>query len=445
MMNKKIVTMLLGTVLMLMLLTGCSPRTLDELYTLPKQSAAYYDLQESIDQIMSSGAVYSGPAAGANQQPVQLVDLDGDGTDEAIVFLKASGDHPLKVYVFAGRDDHYENVAVVEGEGSGFDVVEYAQLDGEPGMEMILGRQLSGQVAQTVSAYTYRDAQMIEVMNCIYSEFKVVDLDGDAKKDVFVLQTETEKGVGVAQLYRWQDGRMKQEHEASMSVGAKQVKRIITGYLEEHIQAVFVASAYEEDAIITDIFAFADSAFENVAIADQREVSAQTVRSHNVYATDIDGDGIIELPMLQVLPSYVTGTETQWVIDWYSLTPTGGQKAKMTTYHNFVDGWYLELPRHWRDQITVDTNSASPNMTAHTVSKWLDYDTEPQEIFTVYAITGKNRTEQAQADGKFLIAEKGETVYAGSFGSCDWAKSLSQQELTAMFRFIYVDWNWGET
>ena len=286
---------------------------------------------------------------------------------------------------------------------------------------------------------------MVELMTCNYAEFQITDLDADERKDIFVLRLETEERAGVAELYSWRDGHMERAQEANMSVGAKQIKRIITGSLEGHVPAVFVASAYEEDTIITDIFAFRDASFCNVATGGELGVSAQTVRNYNVYATDIDADGVIELPKPVALPSFDAGEETQWAIEWYSLSADGEQKMKKTTYHNYAGGWYVELPEQWRDRVSVSRNTSVPGVTAYCISKWLGYDRKPQEIFTIYAFTGEDRLQRSDSDGRFLLTEKGETAYAASFGTCDWAQNITREELTAMFHFIYLDWNSGET
>ena len=108
------------TLLLALVLSGCFVKTVDELYTLPKHSDEYNNLQQAIDQLMAQGAAYSAPVSGANQQSVQLADLDGDGEDEAIVFLKTGGEKPLGAYIFDLVDGNYENIAVIEGSGSAF-------------------------------------------------------------------------------------------------------------------------------------------------------------------------------------------------------------------------------------------------------------------------------------------------------------------------------------
>jgi len=439
--SRKLCGVLLGALICACTMTGCVGQQADELYALPKQPDEYYELQNAIDQVLVSDAAYSGPLTGSNQQAVQLTDLDGDGQDEAIVFIKTGGEKPLKAYIFDETSEGtYENTAVIEGDGSAFDSVEYAQLDGQGGLEILVGRQLSEQILQSLGAYAYTDGRLVELMSANYSEYTVADLDGDDCRDVFVLRMETEERAGVAELYRYGGSQMEREAEASLSTGAKQVKRIVTGYVAPGTPAVFVASTYGEDTIVTDIFAIRGKDFRNVSTNAESGLSAQTVRNYNVYASDIDSDGLIELPAPVALPSEAAGEETYWVIDWYNLAPDGERRIKMTTFHSYLNGWYLEIPELWHDRLTVHRSEDR----GYTFSRWNGRGAVTEEIFTVYAFTGEDRLEQAGADGRFLLAEKGETAYAAAFGDCAWADALTEEELRAMFHFIQVDWNTGE-
>jgi len=435
---------LMGALLSAALLTGCVGQSTEELYALPKQPDEYYELQNAIDQLLTVNASYSGPLSGSNQQAVQLADLDGDAEDEAIVFIKTAGERPLKAYIFDETENgKYLNTGVIEGDGSAFDAVDYVQLDGEPGMEILLGRQLSEQITQSLCAYTYKDGHLTELMSTNYAEYTVADLDGDDRRDVFVLRSPTEERAAVAELYRCVDGQMEREPEVQLSDGAKEIRRIVTGYVAQGIPAVFVASEYGENMIITDIFAFAGKDFRNISTNAETGLSAQTVRSYNVYASDIDSDGLIELPSPVALPSQ-SNEATYWVIDWYNLMPDGRRDVKTTTFHNYMSGWYLELPEHWHDHLTIMREEDSNGDRGYTFAKWNGREQEPDAIVTIRAFAGEDRLERASADGNFLLAEKGEIAYAASLGDCAWAKQLTQEDLRAMFRFIEVDWNTGE-
>lgn len=435
---------LLGALFFAALLSGCMGQSAEELYALPQQPDEYYDLQYAIDQIRSEDASYSGPLTGSNQQAVQLADLDGDSEDEAIVFIKTTGERPLKVYIFdADEDGNYANTGVIEGDGSAFDSVDYVEIDGRPGLEILVGRQLSEQITQSLGAYSYQDGRLTELMSTNYNEYTVVDLDGDDHRDVFVLRFQTEERAAVAELYRYVNGQMEREPEVNLSPGAKQIKRIVTGHVAHGVPAVFVASEYGEDTIITDIFAYRGTDFRNISSNAETGLSAQTVRSYNVYATDIDYDGLIELPSPVALPSQNSET-TYWVIDWYNLMPNGRREIKMTTFHSYLNGWYLDLPESWYGQLTVSREENEDGSRDYVFSKWNGRDRAPEPVLTIHSFTGDDRLELAQSGGRFLLAEKGDTAYAASFGSCKWAEELTEEKLIAMFHFIQVDWNTGE-
>ena len=116
----------------------------------------------------------------------------------------------------------------------------------------------------------------------------------------------------------------------------------------------------------------------------------------------------------------------------------------MTTFHSYLNGWYMDLPALWNDKLTVIRVEGENGGYGYTFAKWNGREREPEEIVTIYAFTGEDRVERANSDGRFLLAEKGETAYAAAFGTCSWAKQLSQEVLSTMFHFIQVDWNTGE-
>lgn len=442
-MRKKCAKILAAVWMIILLLTGCVGRSPDELYALPRQSEDYYDLQSAIDKVMPAGAVYSGPVSGVNQQAVQLADLDGDGQEEALVFLKIGSE--LKIHVLDRTEDRFESVAVIEGGGSAFESVEYADLDGAPGVEMICGRQISNQVVQSLGVYAWRDGRMVELMSANYTEFRTVDLNGDELRDLFLLRDETEERAGVAELYCCRDGSMEREREAMLSVPTTSVRRIISGLMCPGVPAVFVASDFDETSIITDIFAIHEGVFRNVSASVETGLSTQTVRNYNAYATDIDSDGIIELPSLVALPSYDPEGTTYWSIDWYNLYADGARQVKLSTFHNHSAGWYLELPGSWHGDLTVTrSESEVGGVRGLTFAQWRGRNTPPEEIFTLYAFTGEDRDALAAEEGRFPVAAKGETVYAASMGTGSRARQLGEEGLKSIFRFIQVNWNTGE-
>ena len=427
---------------MTLVLTGCFVKTVDELYALPKHSDSYNRLESAIERVLASqSASYAAPVSGINQQSVQLADLDGDGTEEAIAFLKTADERPLKAYIFAEVDGEYQPKGVIEGSGTSFASVEYVPLTGRPGVDIVLGRQLSTDVMQSLCAYSYVNGNVVELMSANYTQYRTVDLDGDGRKDIFILRFDAEQRQGVAELYRWSSGQLEREPEASLSTGATEVKRIISGNLMTDVPAVFVAGTYGETGLATDVFAFRDGVFQNITAADSG-VSTQTVRSYYVYAVDIDGDGLIELPQIRPLPPDGAQEEGYSLICWLYLELQGVSTPKLTTYHNFSGGWYLVLPDSWLEQLRISRSEEVSEIRGYVFSRQTDSG-QPEQLFTIYAFSGDNRVQTASSDGRFLLAEKGDIAYAAQLGTG--ARGLTQEKLKDMFHFIHIDWNSGET
>ena len=70
--------MTIYVMLAVLLLSGCALRTVEDMYTPPKRSSEYEDLQRAIDTAMN-GLSYAAPVFGEYRQSVQMADLNGDG------------------------------------------------------------------------------------------------------------------------------------------------------------------------------------------------------------------------------------------------------------------------------------------------------------------------------------------------------------------------------
>ncbi len=423
------------------LLGGCFLEPAEGLYAVPKQPEEYYNLLSAIEEAMPWDAVYSPPVAGENQQAVQLTDLDGDGEDEAVVYLKRPGDLPLAVYVFDKQDESFSLVSKIEGSGSAFDHVLYVPFDDRPGYEIVLGRQISGQVLQLLNVYSLRDGTLTELMSTVYSSFITTDLNGSGTQDIFVIRSDGDMQKEIVELYSWEDGQLFKEREISSVANVTTVKRIITGNVSEDVPAVFVSSELDEEHIITDIYAYNFGTFENLANREKTNTIVQTMRNYNVYSCDIDNDGLIELPRVIELAEAPNedATKGQFLIEWYNLSVSGQEKTKLLTYHNYAGGWYLEIPSPWKEQLIV---WRGPTLMENTGYVFRNGDTT---LFSLVALSGKGAVETVKYAGWSVLTRKGDMIYACKVESGGKECGLTVEGISDMFRFIHVDWKTGET
>lgn len=430
---------LIGAVL---LLSGCSMRTVNDMYRLPKRSDNFNNLQAAIDTAMAD-LEYCAPLAGENRQTVQMADLDGDGEDEFLLFAKGTQEKPLRILLFRNVNGAYVNAATMECNGSAFDQVEYVNMDGRGGLEIVVGRQLNDQVIRSASVYTFADDELVQLVSVNYTKMLTMDLDTDGYAELFLLrpgQTDTDNGV--AELYSMKTGTMERYNEMVMSQPVDKLKRIILGKLDGGKTAVFIASAAGDTSLITDVYTILEGKLVNVTLSNESGTSVQTLRNFYVYADDIDSDGVVELPHLitmKPMPGTMSA-DMHHLIRWYAMTTGGVEVDKMYTYHNFVGGWYMQLSDHWAPRVVV-LNVGNQ----YEFFLWDEEYKTTQKLMTLYALTGQTRDEQGLADGRFVLHKTDSVVYAAYLEECAQDYGLTQESVVYSFRLIQQDWKTGET
>jgi hypothetical protein len=206
------------------------------------------------------------------------------------------------------------------------------------------------------------------------------------------------------------------------------------------VPAVFVGATYGENMLITDIFALRDGSFRNMTIQDEMGMTVETVREYYVYSSDIDDDGLIELPRPVALPPLPgdSNSENQSLIQWFNLLTNGKTEEKAVTYHNYSAGWFMLIPQEWKNSIAV-TRLTDQN--ASQIYSFVELSTK-KELFAITSVNGEKSQDFLDNGEWFQLAQKGDITYACRVQK---AAGLTQQELKDLFQFIRMDWNTGET
>jgi len=440
---KKKMVFLAMLMLTALLLAGCGVGTVEEMYALPKRSKEYNQLQSAIDSAMY-GLTYSAPRSGENQQTVQMADLDGDGVDEYLVFAKGASEKPLQVLIFKQEaDGSVRTMETIGSNGLAFEQVEYVEFDEKPGYELVIGLQVSDQVLRSVAVYTFSDGDAELLLLNGYSKFITCDLDENGRSELMVIRPgEAETQCGVAVMYSSQDGQILRSAETKLSEHPSQIRRIMTGRLQDGKPAVYVASSVEESSIVTDIFAVKNGFFTNIAFFSAADTSVHTLRNFYIYPEDIDDDGVLELPALVMMKpvSLWQNEEEKFLLRWFSMDVDGWPTDKLLTFPNYVGGWYLLLDDAWAGRVSVEQNNDE-----FTFYVWDETYQSATELFTIYVFTGSERDEAAVKDGRFALYRAEGVAYAAKLQPDASQYNITKDHLIQSFRLIRQDWKTGET
>lgn len=433
-----------------LLLSGCMlSASVEDLYVLPQLPMEYKDLSAQIDAILAEGAEYTSPAAGTNLQSVQLVDLDGDGNEEALAFFRSSSEEsPLKIYIFRGKGDTYEQAAIINGSGTSINSIQYVDMDGNGIQEILVVWRVSAEV-QTMCVYSMADLQPVQLLSSPYARYIVVDLDGDGVQELLVVHSdESESGATLADYYDWDGRSLLLQSTAKLSMSVAELQWIQTGTLQGGDPAVFVtgrATGVEETSrAVTDILVYRQPDLTNIVLNSSTGVSSEIFRFLNLQPTDINNDGVTEVPMPAALPGE-SGGESYWKIYWRSYDASGTPEHQAITYHNLTDNWYLLVPEEWDGHFTVRQDNTSNTEHATTFYS-VSGDRVEEELLTVYTLNGSDREAQAVKSGRTILRRQPTTVYAVRFapGYDQWRYAIDESSFTERFSVIVTQWNMGE-
>lgn len=443
---------------MVLLLSSCQGLKLfepaEELYALPALPQDYAELNRTIQNVMGQiGAEYAAPTSGSNTSAVQLLDLDGDNTQEsAAVFLRmtsAEAELPLKIYLFRkGSDGSYRMAYLLEGEGNTVNSIVYEDLTGDGRREVVVSWQLSSGVYM-LSVYGLAQAGASEIMYTTYNESYVLsDLDRDGCRELVVISGQS--SVFYAEYYDYFNGSVTMLASAPLSANVSNVETVRSGQLVGQVPALYITSACSVDQTqVVDILAVREGALVNVTRREDSGISSGTMRmTTTLGAMDMNGDGVLEIPSPFDLPRVDQSTANpsyNRIVYWRQYDERGESTITSITYHSLADGWYLFIPHDWVGQLVVERSDALAVRGERAV-RFCRYDSrtgQRQTFLTIYRLTGENRTARALINDRQMLMSAAATVYAAEFMHTDWEHGMTMRELKEQFELITQSWSSG--
>lgn len=434
---------LAAAVLIILTFSGCLNDRMDELFTLPRPSQEYLNLQDAIDEVLATGMVYSAPAGGSNRQSVQLWDFDGNGVSEAVAFFSGTGDNPLKLYVFRkNADDVYVPALILEGEGTGFASVDYSDLDGDGWLEIVISRRISSEL-RMLRVYSVRDFLPMPVTTADYSEYVVADLIGEGRSQLYIFRHDDADMTGSVEMVTFTPDGDSESVSAPLSAGMESIQYIKRGTLQRGRTALFVDGAWSSGGVITDIFVADEGSITNITRDAEAGASLSTVRAQNFYSRDIDADGVTEVPLTRDIES--AGEAVFRLADWMRYDSAGHAYTSLTTYHNRADGWYFILPEEMSENVSLRRDDRIPGERAVIFS--VDDGEKQTEVLAIYSLTGENREAKSVRDGRTALRSEDEVIYACKIlpGAEVLGGALDMAYVKSSFQLIYSEWSTGLT
>lgn len=394
----------------------------DGLLSLPRLPEEYVGLQKLYDEILAEGAAYVSAKSGANRQSVQLADFDSDGENEVVSFFK-NADGTFSVYIHKKFDETYFEIGKADGVGKNIRSVDYINMNAMGELALLVTWDLEDSLQSALSVYSVHDGEMQNVLDLQYLSYYVTDMDLDAQDDIIAVSRDSGEQFNSVAMYSFDGSKCEVKGKTQLSIESDKVVNMVAGLTTSGKRAVYIDSSTLESEYVTDIICCQnDGALMNESI-DTESGSANVTKRHiNVYSSDIDNDGIVEVPLAKMFTGYIDplSSDTRWKINWSEIETGKIVNNSMNTFHNSLEGWFFILPEKWDTDVSaVIVNESNVSQTTFFVpyeiaddNFSMSYD-ETNSLATIYAVSADNADTFIRKNRDVTIIKETETTVYG--------------------------------
>lgn len=414
---------------------GCGSSTSSDMFALPEMPEMQKALIDTVGSVLGGGFDYSEPRSGLNRQPLQLMDLDGDGEEEGVAFLRDVADtYKTFIYIFEKSESGFSLFDIIEGSEDELYTVSYTDIIGKNGYEIIVEWGADGDGSHPVTVYNLTDAGTEKLLEISAMQYSVSDIDGNGKNDFLAV---VKRGEGeFADVYTAEDGKVSISARVPLSPGDGRLLRIKTGLAGSGRNGVFIQRE-EERGVVTDVISHDGEAFVNM-------LPDGDICSSRALCADVTGDGIIEIPT-EAETDTPDGAANR-CYRWSMLSGTGTLKPSAFTYHAYSEDWYLLMPLAWSGSVRAERSvrRSGESVIHFSTHETVRGDTDEQlkaPLFTIYVLTGSSRGQYAAEEGRFIISEREDTVFAASISSESYlATEINEEFIKSIFKNSESEW-----
>ncbi len=353
---KKLALTLMCFVL-LITLAGCDFVKTDmaDLFSPPSLTGDFKYISKIVEQTAGSDYTLKYPVRGEYRSAVVQYDLNGDDENEAFVFYsKTEGDvTTMTMQLVRLKNGKWVDGGTQSIFASGVDMVSFCDLDNDGISEILVGWQIYGSSEMQLAVYSYNKNNLSQRLLQKYTSFITCDLNGDQKSGVLIIDLNTTEQYNTAALYSLTDDGVIQTGICELDSKLQSISDPIVAELSNGKTAVYV-DAKKGVGAVTEVLIENKGGLTNPLFDIETRENIYTLRSASYPVTDINNDGILEIPVQEDVPAVASETiaEKLYLTNWCSFD---GEKLTLqtTTMINVIDGYYFTIPAKWHNKIAV--------------------------------------------------------------------------------------------
>ncbi len=378
----------------------------DSLLRPPQVEGENLLIQQTFEENVGKDYLLKQPISGSYRSAYTFIDLTGDKNDEVIVFYSKSDDLGIvRMNVLDKAEGQWVSIADFQSAHNDIQEIDFADLNGDGTKEIIVGWTVFGEsYSKVITVYhigTVENRIIIEpVYADYYSMFRIADIDSNGNEDILSL-----KYVTAGSTAEYSVSLLTYEKNAIVKRGSFVLDNSISSVAavnfdtlkDENINRIFVDGHKVDGGMTTDCFSWNndESNFERYYVSGIN-VSALSSRISSVLCSDINSDGIIEVPTEEFLlnisdeDSSVGGLISsdlgQSLISWVSVRE---HEVKTVERHIIMSqyGYRFKFSEKWLGNVSVINDPHKGILTFWSVEMKDGKPIKGKKLFSIMTLT----------------------------------------------------------
>ncbi len=284
-----------------LLLSACSSfqPNLTDLMQSPKLTEEQAEIYEALTNAADvSDVQLKYPKSGDYRSAFVMFDLDADGEDEALVFYNMpSWGGNVRIMVLDHQQDEWVSVYDAVGEGTDVTEVDFQVLTASGWHCVLIGWEQGTSENTSISVYDYTGGQLRVLYESEYSQMLIEDLDQDGTKEILLGIFKASSKTGAIRLINDTEDGLQSASRVVMDSTITGFLGIEIGWLAQNQIAVFVDAYTSSTQIVTEIMVYTDDGKLRSLSSHYGGLDRPLLREVPVRCEDINGDGILEIPV----------------------------------------------------------------------------------------------------------------------------------------------------
>ncbi|MBR1393167.1 MAG: hypothetical protein IJ561_04960 [Ruminococcus sp.] len=404
------------------MLTGCTGLNIgvDTLLAAPKLTEEQSQIHQALINAVGNNLTLKYPKNGSYRSAYVIADIDDEPTDEAIVFYEYTGadaaEDGLRVNLLdKDEDGKWYSVKEIAGAGTEVDKVILTRMGAGNRMNVLVGYQTLSGDEKALEIYSYRNDDLVRVGTSSYSVLEPLDINGDGSNELVAIRkitnSETGQVTSKASLLEMNSDEVSLSQSTDMCENIVSYAKARSGRLADGRRAIFVDAVNSDGMLHTEIVYYRYSALQNPMQLRSEKLLPLCTRQPGYYSADVDGDGVIEIPMTTPMLGYenaITEEEPMLLTTWKQYKDFYELEDKYSGYYAVSDGYAMMFPSRWADQVTVKKDSSTGEAVFYKYGG--DINAEMTELMRI-AVAAKQQSQAYTYDGYEVITSMGQLDY----------------------------------